>query len=123
MWYHLCNLKNMKNTYGGVLLLVLKVTLFYGCFSRFLNCTSGTKSHNASHVHSCFPSQQYHGKIYRRASNSNKETSKELKNLPDELISEENCQTKISRKVEHQRKQKSIISLQVNDYHKTYIDI
>ena len=22
MWYHLCNLKNVKNTHGGVLLLV-----------------------------------------------------------------------------------------------------
>ena len=41
----------MKNTHVGVLLLVklqaspaalLKVTLFYECFSRFLNCTNGT---------------------------------------------------------------------------------
>ena len=28
----------------------LKVTLLHGCFSRCLNCTSGTKSRNASHV-------------------------------------------------------------------------
>ena len=32
--YHLYNLKNVKNTHGGVLLLV-KVRLFHGCFSRF----------------------------------------------------------------------------------------
>ena len=31
IWYHLYNLKNVKNTHGGMLLL-LKVTLIYGCF-------------------------------------------------------------------------------------------
>ena len=49
IWYHLYNLKNVKSTHGGVLLL-LKVTLLHGCFSRFLNCTNGTKSHNTSHI-------------------------------------------------------------------------
>ena len=29
---------------------LLKVTLLHGCFSRFLNCTNGTKSHKASHM-------------------------------------------------------------------------
>ena len=29
---------------------LLKLTLFYGCFSRFLNCTNGTKSRNAPHI-------------------------------------------------------------------------
>ena len=29
---------------------LLKVTLFHGCFSRFLNCTIDTKSCNASHI-------------------------------------------------------------------------
>ena len=57
--YHFYNLKNMKNTHGGLLLLVklqafcynlLIVTLLHGCFSRFLNCTSGTKSRNTSHL-------------------------------------------------------------------------
>ena len=28
----------------------LKVTLLHGCFSRFLNCTNGTKSHKVSHI-------------------------------------------------------------------------
>ena len=50
IWYNLYNLKNVKNTHGGVLLLVLKVTLLHGCFSRFLNCTKGTKSRNAPHI-------------------------------------------------------------------------
>ena len=27
-------------------------TLLHGCFSRFLNCTNGTKSRNASHLYS-----------------------------------------------------------------------
>ena len=47
IWYHFHHLKNVENTHGGVLLLVLKVTLRLGCFSRFLNCTNGTKLRNA----------------------------------------------------------------------------
>ena len=52
IWYHLYNLKNVKNTHGGVLILVklLKLTLLQGCFSRFLYCANGTKSLNASHL-------------------------------------------------------------------------
>ena len=50
IWYHSRNLKNVKNTHGGVLHLVLKETLLHGCFSRFLNCTHGTKSRNALHL-------------------------------------------------------------------------
>ena len=62
IWYHLYNLENLKNTHGGVLVLVklqaepatlLKLTLFRGCFSRFLNCTNGNKSCNASHICPC----------------------------------------------------------------------
>ena len=30
--------------------ILLKVTLIHGYFSRFLNCTNGTKSRNASHM-------------------------------------------------------------------------
>ena len=53
IWYHLYNLKNVKNTHGGVLLLVklLKVTLLHGCFSLVFNCTNGTKSRNGSHMY------------------------------------------------------------------------
>ena len=29
---------------------LLKITLFHGCFSRFLNCTNGTKSRKAPHI-------------------------------------------------------------------------
>ena len=47
IWYHLRNLKNVKNTHGGVLFLV-KLTLFHGCLHVFQsNCTNGTKSRNA----------------------------------------------------------------------------
>ena len=54
IWYDLYNLENVKNTHGGVLLVVklqavLKVTLLHGCFSRFSNCANGTKLHKASH--------------------------------------------------------------------------
>ena len=57
IWYNLFNLKNVKNTDGVVLLLVklqtkacnlLKVTLLHISFSRFLDCTNGTKSRIAS---------------------------------------------------------------------------
>ena len=55
IWYNMYNLKNVKNTHGGVLLLVkpatlLKVTLLRGCFSRFLNCTNDNKLCKASHT-------------------------------------------------------------------------
>ena len=59
IWYHVHNLKNVKNTHGGVLILVklqakpatlLKVTLLHGCFLRFLNCMNGTKSHKAPQI-------------------------------------------------------------------------
>ena len=44
IWCHLYNLKNVKPA------TLLKLTLLYGCFSRFLNCTNSTKSRNASHM-------------------------------------------------------------------------
>ena len=53
IWYHLYNFKNLKYTHGGVLLLVklqALATLLDGCFSRFLNCTKGTKLRNALHI-------------------------------------------------------------------------
>ena len=54
IWYHWNNLKNVKNTLGGRLLLLkpttlLKIALLHGCFSCFLNCTNGTKSRNVPH--------------------------------------------------------------------------
>ena len=42
IWYHLYNLKSVKNTYWGVILL-LKVALLHRYFSHFFNCTNGTK--------------------------------------------------------------------------------
>ena len=43
----------MKNCYFLVAVskpaTLLKSALLYGCFSRFLNCTNGTKSRNATH--------------------------------------------------------------------------
>ena len=47
IWYHSYNLKYVKNTHGGLLLLV---TLLHGCFSRFLYCAHGTKSRNVPHI-------------------------------------------------------------------------
>ena len=48
VWYHLYNL---KNTLEGVLAYNLQnVALLHRCFSRFWNCTNGTKSRNASHT-------------------------------------------------------------------------
>ena len=58
IWYHLYNLENVKNTHGGMLILVKLQASSYSftkintppCFSRFLNCTNGTKSGHASHI-------------------------------------------------------------------------
>ena len=36
--------KNVKNTHGGVLLLVLKAALLHGWFLLSLICTNGTRS-------------------------------------------------------------------------------
>ena len=37
IWYHLCNLKNVKNTHGGVLLLVTKSNTPPRVFFTFFN--------------------------------------------------------------------------------------
>ena len=68
IWYHLYNLKNVKNTHGGVLLLVaeacnFKVTLLHGCFPRFLNCTNDTKSRNVLLLDVCRGPKYPSGKI------------------------------------------------------------
>ena len=56
--HHLHNLKNVKNTHGGVLILVklqastcnfIKINTPPWVFSRFLSCTNGNKSRNAPH--------------------------------------------------------------------------
>ena len=45
IWYHLYNLRNVKNTHGGVLMLLklqakpttlLKLTILHGCLFMFL---------------------------------------------------------------------------------------
>ena len=59
IWYHLHNLKNVRNTHGGVLLLVKLQALACNftkrntppwMFLRFLNCTNDTKSRNGSQI-------------------------------------------------------------------------
>ena len=68
IWYHLFNLKKLKNTHGGVLILVqlqaeacnfTKINTPPRVFSRFLNCTNGTKSRNASQYRSSFSFSSY----------------------------------------------------------------
>ena len=52
IWYYLYNLKDVKNTHGGFLLLV-KLQAFNTSpwvFFTFLNCTNCTKSRNASYM-------------------------------------------------------------------------
>ena len=51
-------IKNLKNTHGGLLLLVklqasalLKVTFLHGYFLRFAKRTNGTKSRKVSHIY------------------------------------------------------------------------
>ena len=58
IWYHLYNLKDVKNTHGSVLVLV-KLQAEACNFTKrntpwvfftFLNCTNGTKSRKASQL-------------------------------------------------------------------------
>ena len=68
IWYHLYNFKILKNTHGGVLILVklcrlkpatlIKLTLHRWWFSCFLNGTNGTKSRNAPHIRAEAPSKE-----------------------------------------------------------------
>ena len=48
-------LKTWKNTRSVTFSKVAgyKVTLLHRCFSHFLNCTNGTKSHKTSHMETC----------------------------------------------------------------------
>ena len=71
IWYHLYNLKNIKNTHGRLLLLVklhvdsailLKVALLHGCFLRFLNGVNGAKSCKAFEIYA-FQSIQFHFRL------------------------------------------------------------
>ena len=39
-----------KHSWRIVTLTLLKVTLLHGCFSRFSNCTNGTRSRKAPHI-------------------------------------------------------------------------
>ena len=51
IWYNSNNLKNVKNTHGGALLLVKLLasgTLLHGYLLRFLNCTNDTNLRKAS---------------------------------------------------------------------------
>ena len=48
IWYHLHNLKNVKNAHGGVLRLVYNTPLLM--FFTFLKFTNGTKLRNGSHM-------------------------------------------------------------------------
>ena len=45
IWYHLNNLKNVKNTHGGVLFLAKLQAI-----SKCAKCTNGNKSRNASNI-------------------------------------------------------------------------
>ena len=62
-WYHLYNLKKVKNTNRGVILAtLLKVPLLHGCFLRFLNCRNSTKLWKASHM---MPTLTFNGLRYK----------------------------------------------------------
>ena len=60
IWCHLNNLKkrekypwrnaNFSKVAGLKPATLLNLTLLHGCFSRFLNCTNGTKSRIAPHL-------------------------------------------------------------------------
>ena len=53
IWYHLHDLKIMKNIHWRVLLLVLKVTFVHGCFSRLFKTVQMTVRMCLSTHHVC----------------------------------------------------------------------
>ena len=71
IWYHLYNLKNVKNAHEGPGTL-LEVSLLHGCFSRFLNCTNDTKLHKAEKLGNLLAFQICHALnlVYKKNSNS-----------------------------------------------------
>ena len=55
--------KGVQNVFINVIYVMkpgtlLKLTFLHGCFSRFLNCTNGTKSRNVSHIRRILQSKQ-----------------------------------------------------------------
>ena len=48
-WWKI-NVRHHMGVLHSLLTTLLKVTLLHGCFSRFLNCTNGTKSCSASQI-------------------------------------------------------------------------
>ena len=68
IWYHWCNLKNVKNTHGRILILVklqakacnfTKINTPPWVFFMFLNCTNSTKSRNKSQIRSLYWNPQF----------------------------------------------------------------
>ena len=69
----LVQLKNVKNTQGGVLLLVklqpanlLKLIVLHGCLSSFSNFTNGTRSCKASYIDHCSIFLGYNGRAVNK---------------------------------------------------------
>ena len=50
-------------TFSKVTGFLVKATLLHGCFSRFLNCTNGTKSHNTSQMYLWITFQKYETRV------------------------------------------------------------
>ena len=50
IWCHLYNLKTGKIQMEEWPATLLKVTLLHGCFSRFWNCSNGTKLRKGTHL-------------------------------------------------------------------------
>ena len=60
IWYYLYNLKNVKNYMEEC--CFSKVAGW--CFSRFLTCTNGTNSRNASHIHQLIKPTHYRNQTF-----------------------------------------------------------
>ena len=81
IWYRLYNFKKREKhpwrsvTFSNV--AGVKLTFLHQCFSRFLNCTNGTKQRNASHINIW---KNINPQIYRKNENNHTYlTSKEIK--------------------------------------------
>ena len=73
IWYHLYNLKNVKNTHAGLLLVVklqgegcnsAKCNTLLWVFFSFLDCRNGTKSRKASQINKMSTFKQTHLNLF-----------------------------------------------------------
>ena len=105
---NLYNLKNVKNSRGGVILsgkvTLLKLSLPHGCFSRFLNCTNGTKLRKASNIKYLYNRPKYK-EVVRRKNNLLFENFSEFRGNQKKLQNKNVHESKHTKFIKHKKEE------------------